>query len=69
MRFIAIQEGREDLLRDLINLNGKGEDHEDILYSEDQATVADFASARARQTKKNWTVYKLTEVLLYRGIK
>lgn len=33
MRFIAIQEGREDLLRDLINLNGKGEDHEDILYS------------------------------------
>ena len=53
MRFIAIQEGREDLLRDIINRGEKGDEHEDILYSEDQATDGKKVKMRKRRFSYN----------------
>lgn len=66
MMFIAMEEGCTAELESAVNCHAE---HCDVLYSEDQAEVADWAQARALQTKKSFLVFKLTEVLHYRGRK
>lgn len=39
----------------------------DTMASVEQAEVADWAQARALQTRKDYRVFKLTEVLYYKG--
>lgn len=65
MMFIAMPIDCDHTLDEVINLGLRLD--ADVLFSIDQATVADWAAQRAATTKTDYQVFKLTEVLYYRG--